>query len=221
MTETTGTQTTYTKSLAMTGTGLLALALLTGCATTEPEAGDTPADGGATTTATATTAPIESSPAASTPGTGTPTEDGTSSPTGATGTTGEDPVYAAIDAVYGQHPDAFVVQVDREDDGSAYEVEAHLEGEILEFTVMTDGSVREDDRDGTDDHLRSARDARVTAEDAAQAALEGREGQLIDEMELEDEDGTLVWKVELDRENGDDGEKLHVDAMTGEVTPDR
>ncbi|MBB5748181.1 PepSY domain-containing protein [Micrococcus sp. TA1] len=227
MTENTGTQTTYTKPLAMTGTGLLALALLTGCSTAEPEADGTPADGGATTTATATTAPIESSPAESSPGTGTPAEDDSSSPAGATGTTGtggtgeEDPAYAAIDAALGQHPDAFVVKVDREDNGSSYEIEAHLQGEILDLTVSSDGAVREDGRDTDDDHLRRARDASVTAEDAARAALEGRAGQTIDEMELDDEGGTLVWKVELDRENGDDGEKLHVDAMTGEVTPDR
>jgi uncharacterized membrane protein YkoI len=219
MTENSGPQTTYTKPLAMAGTGLLALALLTGCTTAGPEADGTPADGGDTTTATATTAPIESSPAASSPGTGTPTEDGTSSPTGATGTAGGDPVYAAIDAVHGQHPDAFVVKVDREDNGSAYEIEAHLQGEILDLTVTSAGAVREDGRDTDDDHLRSARDAGLTAEDAARAALEGRAGQTIDEMELEDEGGTLVWKVELDRENGEDGEKLHVDAMTGEVTP--
>jgi uncharacterized membrane protein YkoI len=226
MTQSTGTQTTYTKPLAMAGTGVLALALLTGCTTAEPEAEGTPADNGATTAATATAGPETT---ATTPGTGTPTEDDTSTPAttpgtaGATGTTGtgDDAVFAAIDAIHAKHPDAFVVQVDREDDDSAYEIEAHLQGEILEFTVMTDGSVREDDSDQDDDHIRRARDASVTAEQAAEAALEGRSGQTVDEMELEDEDGTLVWKVELDRESGDDGDELRVDAMTGEVTQGR
>lgn len=224
MTQNTGTQTTYTKPLAMAGTGILALALLTGCTTAEPEAEGTPADNGATTAATATAGPETT---ATTPGTGTPTDDDTSTPagtastTGTTGTAGNDPVFAAIEAIHAKHPDAFVVQVDREDDDSAYEIEAHLEGEVLEFTVMTDGSIREDDRDQDDDHIRKARDASVSAEQAAEATLEGRSGQTVDEMELEDEGGTLVWKVELDRENGDDGDELRVNAMTGEVTPGR
>jgi uncharacterized membrane protein YkoI len=218
MTQNTGTQTTYAKPLAMAGTGILALALLTGCTTAEPETEGTPADNGATTAATATAGPETT---ATTPGTGTPTEDDTSTPASTTGATGDDPVFAAIDAIHAKHPDAFVVQVDREDDDSAYEIEAHLEGEILEFTVMTDGSIREDDRDQDDDHIRKARDASVTAEQAAEAALEGRSGQTVDEMELEDEDGTLVWKVELDREKGDDGDELRINAMTGDVTQGR
>lgn len=201
-------QSTYAKSLAMTGTGVLALALLTGCTTAEPEGDATPAE---------TTA----SEATSDAGTGTPTADGTSSPAGTATASGDDPVFAAIDAIHAQHPDAFVVQVDRDDDDSTYEIEAHLEGEILDFTVTADGSVREDDdRDRDDDDVRQAREATVTAEQAAEAALEGRDGQAIDEMELDEENGTLVWKVDLDRENGDSGDELLVDAKSGEVTQD-
>lgn len=214
MTENSGTQTTYTKSLAVTGTGALALALLTGCSTAEPEGGSAPADGDAATT----TAPAESSPASS-PAESTPAG---SSPTGSATASGDDPVFAAIDAVHAQHPDAFIVQVDRDDDDTAHEIEAHLEGEVLEFTVAQDGTVREDDgRDRADDHERRARDSSVDATQAASAALEGRAGQSIDEMELDEEGGALVWKVELDRENGEDGDELRVDAMTGEVTQDR
>ncbi len=231
MTDTKGTQTMYTKPLAMTGTGILALALLTGCTTGETEADNTPAENGATTTATATTAPIESSPAT---GGGADDDQGTASPTAtatpsddqsATGTapaSGEDPVYAAIDAVYAEHPEVFIVQVDRDDDDTAYEIEAHESGTIREFNVTADGTVREDDsEDADDDHRRRARDATVTAEDAARSALEGRAGQTIDEMELDDENDTLVWKVELDRENGGDGDELRVDASAGTVTEDR
>jgi uncharacterized membrane protein YkoI len=223
MTDTKGTQTMYTTPLAMTGTGILALALLTGCTTAEPEAENTPAQNGATTAATA---PAQTSPATGDAtdgeGTGTATPGDDQSATGTAPATGEDPVYAAIDAVYAGHPEVFIVQVDRDDDDTAYEIEAHEAGTIREFNVTADGTVREDDsKDADDDHSRRARDATVTVEDAARAALEGRAGQTIDEMELDDENDTLVWKVELDRENGDDGDELRVDASAGTVTEDR
>jgi uncharacterized membrane protein YkoI len=222
MTDTKGTQTTCTTPLAMTGTGILALALLTGCTTAEPEAENTPAGNGATTAATA---PAQTSPATGDAtggeGTGTATPSDDQSVTGTAPATGEDPVYAAIDAVYAEHPEVFIVQVDRDDD-TAYEVEAHEAGTVREFNVTADGTVREDDsKDADDDHSRRARDATVTVEDAARAALEGRAGQTIDEMELDDENDTLVWKVELDRENGDDGDELRVDASAGTVTEGR
>lgn len=217
------TRRTSHRRLALTGSGVLALALLTGCTTAEPEAEDTPAGDGA---APATTAPAEASPTAGDQGTGTPTGTATpggddQSPTGTAAAGGDDPVFAAIDALYAEHPGVFIVQVDRDDD-TAYEIEAHEAGAIREFNVTAEGSVREDDDpDDDDDHVRRARDATVTAEEAAEAALEGRDGQTVDEMELDEEDGTLVWKVELDHQDGEDGDELHVDAATGEVTEDR
>lgn len=224
MTENKGTQTMYTKPLAMTGTGILALALLTGCTTADPDADATPAGDGA---ATATTAPAETSPAAGTasPGDDDADDQGTSSAPATTGSApaaaGEDPVFAAIDALYAEHQDAIIVEIDQDDDDTVYEIEAVVGDRILDFDVMTDGSVREDDdEDDDDDDIRKAREATVTAEQAAQAALEGRDGQTIDSMELDEDDNALHWEIELDDDQGRDGDELRVDAMTGEVRPD-
>lgn len=91
---------------------------------------------------------------------------------------------------------------------------------VVDFDVRADGSVTEDDDDQDDDDIRRAGEAQVSAEDAARAALEGRDGQGIDDMELDEDDGTLRWEVDLDREDGSDGDELRVDAATGEVTQD-
>lgn len=208
MTENTGTQTTYTKSLAVSSTGALALALLTGCSTAEPESGSTPADDATTT------APAESSPAASTPAGSSPAE---SSPA-----SGDDPAFAAIEALLAEHPDAVITQVDRDDDDTRFEVEAVVGDALRDFQVGSDGSIREDgDQDQDDEDIRRAGEATVTAQQAAEAALEGRTGQTIDSMELDEENGTLAWNVELDDDQGRDGDELLVDASTGEVTQDR
>ena len=52
---------------------------------------------------------------------------------------------------------------------------------------------------------------------AITAAIEGRDGQTVDDVDLDEEDGTLAWKVELDRENGEDGAEVKIDAKTGDV----
>lgn len=214
MTQHTGTQSTYTQSLMMTGGGILALALLTGCSVADP---------GASESETSTAATAESSPAnaetasPSTDASGTPV----ASPTGEATTTGDDPVFAAIDALLAEHSDAIIVQIDQDDDDTVYEIEAVLGDRVVDFDVLTDGSVREDDDDDDDDEdIRRANNAQVTAEEAARAALEGRDGQTIDDMELEEDDGTLRWEIDLDREGGEDGDDLRVDAATGEVTQD-
>jgi uncharacterized membrane protein YkoI len=222
MTETKGTQTTYTKPLAMTWTGILALALLTGCASAEPEANGAPADGAAT----ATTAPAENSPAASSPAAGDDDGQDTSSAPSTTGNastaSGDDPVIAAIKAVYAEHSGAIIVEVSREDDDSRHDVEAVIGNELRDFDVLADGTVREDidDDDVDQDDVQKAKEATVTAEDAVEAALQGRDGQTIDDMELEREDGALRWEIGLDRANGSDGDELRVDAATGAVTAD-
>lgn len=223
MTQSTGNSRTYTKTLALTGTGVLALALLTGCSVADE---GTP-DGGASATASGSTA--ETSPATADdatddatdstgPGTGTASASGGSTPAD-----GEDPVFAAIEAFLADQPDAIIVEIDQDDDDTRFDVEAVVGEQILDFDVMMDGEVREDDDDDDDDDqddIRRAQEAELTAEDAARAALEGRDGSTIDSVSLDDDDNTLRWDVELDNRDGDDDVDLHVDAATGEVTQD-
>lgn len=129
-------------------------------------------------------------------------------------------MFAAIEALLAEHSDAVIVQIDLDDDDTVYEIEAVIGDRVVDFDVRADGSVTEDDDDQDDDDIRRAGEAQVSAEDAARAALEGRDGQGIDDMELDEDDGTLRWEVDLDREDGSDGDELRVDAATGEVTQD-
>ncbi|QCU78559.1 hypothetical protein E7744_10640 [Citricoccus sp. SGAir0253] len=251
--------------LLITGTGALALALLTGCTTAGPGTDDTPADatsGAATasTTPEASSAPATGSDAATDgatedspddagtegtggatggagpgettgstdDGTGDATDDATASGAPATAepgastsaAAGDDPVLAALGALSEERPDAVVVSVDRDDEGAAYEIEAVEGSTVLDLAVGTDGTVREtDDRGDDEEDVRAAREVTVTAEQAAEAALRGRDGQSVDEMELDEEDGALSWKVELDDGQGGAGDEVLVDAATGEVRP--
>ncbi|NUL47842.1 peptidase [Cellulosimicrobium funkei] len=217
MTQNTGIPRKYTKTLALSGTGVLALALLTGCSVADEGAPES--DNGTAATAETSPTTAETSSPAATDDSGTPTASNSS--TGEATTTGEDPVFAAIDALLAEHGDAVIVQIDQDDNDTTFEIEAVIGDRVVDFDVSTDGSVREDDDDDDDDDdIRRAGEAQVTAEEAARAALEGREGQSIDEMDLDEDNGTLRWDVNLDREGGDDGDELRVDAATGEVTQD-
>ena len=214
MTQYTGSQSTFPKSLLLTGGGMLAVALLAGCSTADAPAPSSDADASATAAST----PAESFPATTETGSPAASEDTSSA---AATASGEDPVFAAIDALLAEHGDAVIVEVDLDDDDQTYEIEAVIDDRVVDFDVSTDGSVREDDDDDDDeDDIRRAGEAEVTAADAARAALEGRDGQTIDDMELDEEDGTLRWDIDLDREGGEDGDEVYVDATTGEVVQD-
>ncbi|MEO9249114.1 PepSY domain-containing protein [Citricoccus nitrophenolicus] len=218
MTQHTGIPSKYTKTLALSGTGVLALALLTGCSVADD--GTPEADSGTSATAETSPTTAETSSPSATDDSGTPSASTTSpnTSTGAATTTGEDPIFAALDALLAEHSDAVIVQVDREDDDTFFDLEAVIGDRVVDFDVSTDGSVRENDDDDDGDDVRRAGEAQVTAEEAARAALEGRDGQSIDSMELDKDNGTLRWEVDLDRDGGDDGDELSVDAATGEVT---
>lgn len=130
---------------------------------------------------------------------------------------GGDPAYAAIDAVLGLHGDGIIVEMDLDDDDRKWEVDVVVGDDVKEYDVTTDGDVSEGVRPQIDDDVRRAGEAQVTAEQAITTALEGRDGQTVDEVDLDEDDGRLEWKVELDREGGDDGAEVKIDAKTGEV----
>lgn len=221
MTHHTGTLSTVTHPLLMTGGGILALALLTGCSVSDPESSGS--DGSTAATAESSASVAESSPASSggASASSAASESSSAASSSAASTSSDDPVFSAIDALLAEHSDAVIVQIDRDDDDTVSEIEAVLGDRVMDFEVRDDGTVREDDdEDDDDDDVRRAQEATVTAEDAARAALEGRDGQSIDGMELDEDNGTLRWEVSLDREGGDDGDELHVDAASGTVTQD-
>ncbi|MDI3331086.1 MAG: PepSY domain-containing protein [Micrococcus sp.] len=227
-------QRSKSRLLLLTGTGLLTMAVLTGCANNNDGAG-TPT----TEAPTTTEAPMASTPAATEDTTSPTTSDtatsgGTTSPstsdtataggtgspsTSGTAASGEtDAVFSAIDAVLSQHSGGVITTVDREDDRDEYEIDVVSGQEVIETKVLEDGTVQEEGRDNDEDAIRDAQQAEVSAEDAIRTALEGRQGQLLNEAELDEEGGSLHWKIELDRAGGGKGDHLSIDAMTGELT---
>ncbi|NUL43882.1 peptidase [Cellulosimicrobium funkei] len=223
---TTVAQSTIPQTLAWTGTGVLALALLTGCSVAEPDTSDDTA----TTATSGAAAETSGASGDSTDGaTGDPSASATDASTSSSGETtaavaGDDPVFAAIDAFLAEQEGALIVEIDVDDNDTRYDVEAVVGDQVLDFDVTMDGDVREDtddddDQDDDQDDIRRAQEADITAEEAARAALEGRDGSTTDSLSLDDDDSALHWEVELDNAQGED-EDLHVDAMTGAVTTD-
>lgn len=115
-------------------------------------------------------------------------------------TSDRDPVFDAIDLVLAQHPDGVIIDIDREDDTEAYEIDVVVGEEVLELDVDTAaGEVRESDRDNDDaEDVRRAQEATVTISDAITQALEAHPDGVVDEASLEDEDGRLEWQIDLD-----------------------
>ncbi|NMB22047.1 MAG: hypothetical protein GX983_01590, partial [Corynebacterium sp.] len=92
------------------------------------------------------------------------------------------------------------IDIDREDDTEAYEIDVVVGEEVLELDVDTAaGEVRESDRDNDDaEDVRRAQEATVTISDAITQALEAHPDGVVDEASLEDEDGRLEWQIDLD-----------------------
>jgi len=115
-------------------------------------------------------------------------------------TADRDIVFDAIDLVMAEHADGIIIDIDREDDTEAYEIDVVVGEEVLELDVDTAaGEVRESDRDNDDaEDVRRAQEATVTISDAITQALEAHPDGVVDEASLEDEDGRLEWQIDLD-----------------------
>lgn len=115
-------------------------------------------------------------------------------------TADRDIVFDAIDLVMAEHADGIIIDIDREDDTEAYEIDVVVGEEVLELNVDTAaGEVRESDRDNDDaEDVRRAQEATVTVADAITQALEAHPDGVVDEASLEDEDGRLEWQIDLD-----------------------
>ncbi len=106
----------------------------------------------------------------------------------------------------------------REDGRTVFEIEVHTaSGEATE--VYVDAANREivkvENAGRIKNRDRLASEARITFEQAEEAALRRVPGTIV-ESELEREDGKLVYSVEIAAANGKESE-VHVDAMSGEV----
>lgn len=216
-------QKTLTQKLTLTGTGILAVFALAACGGSgDSEAGDS-----------IELQDNQSSPAPAQSGSSDDADDrddkddnaddkddassAASSSSAGSSAAGTDPAFDAIDAVMGTAADAIVVSLDRDDDDTMWDVEVVDGEETVEYDVTQDGKVTETERETDQDDADKANRTEVSIGDAITTALEGRDGQTVDDVELDEEDGTLVWKIEFDDADGLDADEVHVDATTGDV----
>lgn len=210
MTKNTTTQSLTAKPLLFTGTGVLALALLTGCSTAADDPATTPAPEQATTSAPAEAE--STTPAAD--------ESGTPADEQQPNAGGNDPVFDAIAAVTAEHADGFIVSIDRDDRDEHYEIDVVVGEQVLDLKVGLDGTITEDDQD-SDDDIQKAQQATVDAEAALKRAFESRaEGLTVDDVELDEDDDRLVWEIDFDDADGKDSDEVVIDAQDGSVVRD-
>ena len=211
MTKNTATQSLTAKPLLFTGTGVLALALLTGCSTAADDPATTPAPEQATTSAPA--GAESTTPAAD--------ESGTPADEQQPNAGGNDPVFDAIAAVTAEHADGFIVSIDRDDRDENYEIDVVVGEQVLDLKVGLDGTITEDEQDSDDDDIQKAQQATVDAESALKRAFESRaEGLTVDDVELDEDDDRLVWEIDFDDADGKDSDEVVIDAQDGSVVRD-
>ena len=120
-----------------------------------------------------------------------------------------------------EHSEGVITAIGGEDDRDEYEIDLVVGNEVVETNVLEDSTVREEGRASSDeDAVREAQPAQVSTEDATRTAVEGRDGQVLDEAELDEDDGSLHWEIELDQAEGGDGDQAEGgDANIDETIP--
>lgn len=212
------------KTLSLSAGALLALTAVTGCGTQAENAAEDAASGAqsaAQDAASGAQSAASGAASAATSAAGAAssemTDDDESS--AASGAVADPDAQAAVDAVLAQHAGGTVTALDRDDDeDERWEVDVVVDDQVKELTVAADGTVTESETDDADDEdVAQAKDATVDVTAAIEAALEGRDGQVVDEVELDDDGDRLAWDISLDKADRQDADEVLVDAKTGEV----
>ncbi|WP_282447492.1 PepSY domain-containing protein [Micrococcus lacusdianchii] len=212
------------KTLSLSAGALLALTAVTGCGTQAENAAEDAASGAqsaAQDAASGAQSAASGAASAATSAVGAAssemTDDDESS--AASGAVADPDAQAAVDAVLAQHAGGTVTALDRDDDeDERWEVDVVVDDQVKELTVAADGTVTESETDDADDEdVAQAKDATVDVTAAIEAALEGRDGQVVDEVELDEDGDRLAWDISLDKADRQDADEVLVDAKTGEV----
>lgn len=212
------------KTLSLSAGALLALTAVTGCGTQAENAAEDAASGAqsaAQDAASGAQSAASGAASAATSAAGAAssemTDDDESS--AASGAVADPDAQAAVDAVLAQHAGGTVTALDRDDDeDERWEVDVVVDDQVKELTVAADGTVTESETDDADDEdVAQAKDATVDVTAAIEAALEGRDGQVVDEVELDEDGDRLAWDISLDKADRQDADEVLVDAKTGEV----
>lgn len=220
-------QKTLTQKLTLTGTGILAVLALSACgASGDSEAGDSielqdnqssSAPAQAESSGDADDDASDNADDKDDASSASSASSAASSSSAGSSAAGTDPAFDAIDAVKGTAADAIVISLDRDDDDTMWDVEVVEGEETVEYDVTQNGKVTETERETDKDDADQASRAEVSIGDAITTALEGRDGQNVDNVELDEEDGTLVWEIDFGDADGNDADEVYVDAVTGDI----
>lgn len=117
---------------------------------------------------------------------------------------GDDEVFSIIDAVETEYEGGFIVEIDREDGGSKYEVVIVVGDEVYELDVTSNGDISVDEQDNDAEKIARADQATVTVTEALKQAFEQHPDATFDDADLDEDDGSLDWEIELDGADGSD-----------------
>lgn len=180
--------------------GVAALALFTACTAEEPTQDDQPAD--QQTEQQEASAPADDQDTTTSTETDDQTQSTDDAATDENTTSGNDEVYSIIEAVESEYNDGFIVDIDRDDNGSTFEVDVVAENQVYQLDVAADGTINVDETDSDDEDIREAEEATVTVTEALDEAFNQHSDATFDQIQLDEEDGSLQWEIDLDDANG-------------------
>lgn len=180
--------------------GVAALALFTACTAEEPTQDDQPAD--QQTEQQEASAPADDQNTTTSTETDDQTQSTDDAATDENTTSGNDEVYSIIEAVESEYNDGFIVDIDRDDNGSTFEVDVVAENQVYQLDVAADGTINVDETDSDDEDIRESEEATVTVTEALDEAFNQHSDATFDQIQLDEEDGSLQWEIDLDDANG-------------------
>lgn len=180
--------------------GVAALALFTACTAEEPTQDDQPAD--QQTEQQEASAPADDQNTTTSTETDDQTQSTDDAATDENTTSGNDEVYSIIEAVESEYNDGSIVDIDRDDNGSTFEVDVVAENQVYQLDVAADGTINVDETDSDDEDIREAEEATVTVTEALDEAFNQHSDATFDQIQLDEEDGSLQWEIDLDDANG-------------------
>ena len=217
------------KTLSLSAGALLAMTALAGCGTNAEDAAQSAASGAQSAASNAASAATSAAAAASSAITDDDNSSSGASGSAASSAAGSSSAAAAgavadpqgaegIKALQDKYPNGTVISLDRDDDDAQrWDADVVVDGKVQEVQVAADGTLTEKGTDSDKEDVDRAGQATVTAQQAVEKAVEGRDGQVVDDVELDEENGTLTWKVSFDDDQRRDLEEVRVDAKTGDV----
>lgn len=204
------------KMMGTLGLSLAALFSFTACGdnSEDDNANNTPV---ATPVAPDVTQTGESSPSATTDDDDQNETQSASASESATTASGKEGVFDALDVVEKEYPNGTVISIDRDDADTRYEIDVVDGDKTLELQVENGTITVKETENEVDSEARQAADAATDIRTALKTATKSVSDQTVDDVELDDDVTPLRWEIDFDKADGTDGDKVFVDATSGEI----